>query len=221
MARRFPLLVVAWCACCSNPPVRGLHNSAARSAEPRSPPLGHGSTSEPHFITAEAIKANITAEPRLLFVDRESIASLDAALSLRVQPPRKGERVLVVSEPWESLGISYAHLLRGDDLVQTHRMYYRCSERGAAAGASTSRLCLAESRDGLAWTKPRLGVYGRNGSTANNILIDMQTGGHSVFRDTKPGISGRGWHRHHALRSTLTFFYTGKYHGLMAGHRVE
>ena len=46
---------------------------------------------------------------------------------------------------------------------------------------SHRRTCLAESADGLTWTKPSLGIYARNGSTANNILVEDS--GNSVFWD--------------------------------------
>ena len=46
------------------------------------------------------------------------------------------------------------------------------------------RICLATSCDGLSWAKPELNVYNRNGSTANNILLEDS--GVSAFLDGNP-----------------------------------
>ena len=55
------------------------------------------------------------------------------------------------------------------------------------ASRSPQRVCLAESRDGITWTKPRLGLYNFSGSTDNNILIGAE--GCSVFLDpVRPGV---------------------------------
>jgi hypothetical protein len=45
-------------------------------------------------------------------------------------------------------------------------------------------VCLATSSDGVTWVKPNLGVYTREGSTQNNIVIEDS--GNSVFIDHNP-----------------------------------
>lgn len=58
-------------------------------------------------------------------------------------------------------------------------MYYDCIEDPAIR-----RICVAFSTDGVTWTKPDLGVFERNGTMANNIvLLDS---GVSVFIDKNP-----------------------------------
>jgi hypothetical protein len=50
-------------------------------------------------------------------------------------------------------------------------------------------VCYAESRDGLTWTRPELGLCEYKGSTANNIILDSRTAtfdNFSVFRDPNP-----------------------------------
>ena len=46
-------------------------------------------------------------------------------------------------------------------------------------------LLYAESRDGLHWVKPSLGLVEFQGSTANNIQL-LNTHGMGVFKDTNP-----------------------------------
>jgi hypothetical protein len=131
--------------------------------------------------------------PHLLFVDRQDISHMDSRLETRVVPPVKGPRVLTPTEPWESWAVfAYNHVVRGVPGVRPHRMYYDCIEGngvppGGDGGAleagsiSSRRICLAESEDGVVWTKPQLGIFSRNGSTANNILLEDS--GNSVFQE--------------------------------------
>ncbi len=55
---------------------------------------------------------------------------------------------------------------------------------------SHRRICLATSNDGLSWTKPELGLFNLNGSTANNILLEDS--GVSVFIDGSPQAKASG-----------------------------
>ena len=49
--------------------------------------------------------------------------------------------------------------------------------------------CYAESRDGVRWTKPSLGLVEIQGSTDNNIILHGETSHNfSPFRDARPGI---------------------------------
>lgn len=123
--------------------------------------------------------------PRVLFVDSTQLSAIDTRLSFEVQPPTKGPLVIRASEPWESAGVAaYNAVVRGD-ASRPHRMYYDCIE-STNATTSLRRICLAESLDGLQWTKPSLGVFLLNGSASNNIICEDS--GVSVFIDTKPGV---------------------------------
>ena len=130
--------------------------------------------------------------PHLLFVNKSSsLVDLDARLELRMQPVHKERRVLWPTEPWESWAVfAYNHVVAGDEASgRLHRLYYDCIEgAGVPPGLqdtiSHRRICLAESKDGLSWTKPELGIYNRSGSTRNNILVEDS--GVSVFIDGNP-----------------------------------
>jgi hypothetical protein len=89
------------------------------------------------------------------------------------------------SEPWESWAVfaynSVVNVKPGE-----YRFYYDCIEgTGTPPGGkdatapeskvgaiSHRRICLATSSDGVVWTKPSLGIFNLNGSTANNILLE-------------------------------------------------
>jgi hypothetical protein len=132
----------------------------------------------------------------LLFTDLSLFASFDnTSLRLEMHRPEKGPLAIWPTEPWETMGNScYNHVLQvrpGEN-----RMYYDCIESCLHSnctiyGAIARRICLATSVDGLTWEKPALGFYSRNGSTANNILLeDSGVGGRQEATDM--GFRGRG-----------------------------
>jgi len=149
----------------------------------------------------ESAAAAASHSPHVLFVDHTQLASIDASLELRMQPPVKGPRVLWPTEPWESWAVfAYNSVVAGDKSAtppRPHRMYYDCIEgTGQPPGGrqlagqrpdaiSKRRICLAVSDDGLTWTKPKLGIFSVNISgvlsTANNILLEDS--GNGVFHD--------------------------------------
>lgn len=125
-----------------------------------------GTTQTPTRPTATTVTE---AFPYLLFVDREHISQADPRMTLRVQQPVKGPRVVTPTEPWEAWDIAaYNTVVAGTPGIRPHRLYYSCVE----APHGLPRLCLAESNDGVEWVKPSLGIYDFNNSTANNILLD-------------------------------------------------
>ena len=106
---------------------------------------------------------------RELFVDDHLIETLrDARRQLHHPTPR--EIAIVHDAPWEGAGSGYHSIIRDGDL---YRLYYR----GSALGVENGRLklgrevyCYAESRDGITFTKPMLGLHEYNGSKQNNII---------------------------------------------------
>ena len=57
-----------------------------------------------------------------------------------------------------------------------YRMWYRVDEGDPRVDAPTDRTwtCYAESRDGIAWEKPDLGLVSHGGSTRNNIVLEHE-----------------------------------------------
>jgi hypothetical protein len=106
-----------------------------------------------------AFAANTTAARRELFVDREQIAEL-RGVELRLATPLDAGPVFAFDKPWEGRFSGYSTLLRDGDRV---RAYYRGSPTAGQDGQPTEVTCYAESRDGLAFTKP-----------ARNIVLEGQ-----------------------------------------------
>lgn len=127
---------------------------------------------------------------RELFVDDFLIEKLDG-VELTLHRPVAREVAIVHDAPWEGETSAYHTVFRDGDL---YRMYYRGSGRGWRRGHLMERhhmshetTCYAESRDGIHWTKPELGLFKYEGSTANNIVW-AGPGGHNFapFKDTNP-----------------------------------
>ena len=120
-----------------------------------------------------------------LFVDDWLVEEMRGA-ELRLHHPVPREVAITFDEEWEGSGSAYVTVFEDDGRF---RMYYR------GAGFDMEReeplheqlVCYAESRDGIHWTKPELGIFEFSGSKANNIVW-MGVGHHNFtpFRDANP-----------------------------------
>lgn len=128
---------------------------------------------------------------RELFVDDHLISQLDGA-ELRMHKPEPAEVAIVCDAPWEGNISAYYSIFRDDD---RYRMYYRGAHFDEHAKKSTHRevTCYAESKDGIHWEKPKLGLFEFNGSKENNIVWDEEgspdTHNFTVFKDANPNVS--------------------------------
>ena len=122
---------------------------------------------------------------RELFVDGHLIESLkDARRQLHHPMPR--EVAIVHDAPWEGAGSGYHSVIHDGD---RYRLYYR----GSALGVENGRLktgrevyCYAESRDGIAFTKPEIGLHDFDGSKKNNVIwTGVGTHNFAPFLDTR------------------------------------
>jgi hypothetical protein len=124
-----------------------------------------------------------------LFVDHHLIDSLKGDAALKLQKPTPGEVALTADSPWEGNTSAYFTVFQDGEL---YRMYYRGSHFDEKTGKATHRevACYAESKDGLTWTKPKLGLVAFNGSRDNNIVWDGP-GSHNFtpFKDANPKAS--------------------------------
>lgn len=149
---------------------------------------------------------------RELFVDDTLIASGSNA-DLKLHQPMPRDVALVCDKPWEGNISAYYTVFQDGDL---YRMYYRGAHFNEAAKkpAHPEFTCYAESRDGLTWTKPELGLFEFNGSKANNIVwkaSDDTTHNFTVFKDENPGCPAES--RYKAL--------AGERPGLRAFHSAD
>jgi len=145
-----------------------------------------------------------------LFVDRFLIDRMEGDAKLQLHKPVPQEVVLVTDKSWEGNTSAYYTVFQDGD---RYRMYYRGSHFDERARRSAHRevACYAESRDGVHWTKPELGLLEFEGSKQNNIVWDG-VGSHDFtpFRDERPGCPAEA--RYKALGCAH-----GKYkHGLYA-----
>lgn len=117
----------------------------------------------------------------------------------QVHQPEYAGAVMVHDRPWEGDGCDFHNILVDkDELGTVYRMYYLGWQMDGMAVPTEKtpsftgiRVCYAESRDGLNWVKPDLGLVEYNGSVQNNIVLDVCHFGYAwdnfmVFRDDNP-----------------------------------
>ncbi len=132
-----------------------------------------------------------------LFVDDYVIESMDG-VRLRLQTPQPAGIVMNHDKPWEGTTSAYHSVFQDGDLF---RMYYRGSSHAGYTIQSLMKpgetpipeheqvACYAESRDGIHWNRPSLGLIEFEGSKDNNIVwIGNRAGGHNFapFKDGNP-----------------------------------
>ena len=123
---------------------------------------------------------------RELFVDHHLIDKLEGDAKLQLHRPEPKEVVLVTDKPWEGNTCAYYTIFRDGDIC---RMYYRGSHYDTETQRPTHRevTCYAESKDGIHWTKPNLGLFEFEGSKENNIVWDgIGTHCFVAFQDNNP-----------------------------------
>ncbi|MEQ1826823.1 MAG: hypothetical protein ABL921_12790 [Pirellula sp.] len=122
---------------------------------------------------------------RELFVDDYLIES-HRGTQLQLHQPQAQEVAIVCDAPWEGNISAYYTLFQDSDRF---RMYYRGAHFDENAKKSTHPefVCYAESKDGIQWTKPKLGIVEFDGSKDNNILLSGQgTHNFAPFLDSNP-----------------------------------
>ncbi len=149
-----------------------------------------------HRVSQAATGSAIHIGSRLeLFVDDFLIDRLDGVRRVLHQPI-PAELVLEHDAPWEGTGSGYHSVFQDGEL---YRMYYKAWHLEIQDGKLTSKAhplycCYAESRDGIHWEKPKLGLVPFRGSRANNIVLAygkigsvvVDPGHPAVFRDENP-----------------------------------
>ena len=127
---------------------------------------------------------------RELFVDRFLIEKLDN-VTLQLQRPQPAGVALRFDKPWEGQVSGYVTIIQDGDL---YRMYYRgrpLTGYGDNDPRAKEVTCYAESKDGITFTRPSLGLISFGGNKNNNaILADVGPVTHNFapFLDTRPGV---------------------------------
>jgi hypothetical protein len=113
-----------------------------------------------HAAGAEPASVEIGSRPTL-FLDHHLIAQTkNTALKLHSPIPRGV--VFTFDQPWEGGQSAYVTILKDGPKF---RMYYR---GGGDLGRECT--CVADSDDGIRWTRPKVGLFEFNGSRDNNIV---------------------------------------------------
>jgi hypothetical protein len=114
-----------------------------------------------------------------LFVDRFLVERLENA-TLKLHEPQLAP---AMAEPADHL--EYGTVIKDGDLF---RLYTRDGRRAKFDGDHTEVTRYCESRDGIHWTKPRLGLVEVDGSKDNNVILHEAPFCHNFapFLDTCP-----------------------------------
>ncbi len=141
-----------------------------------------------------------------LFVDDYLIASKKNVVR-RYHPFRKHKDnpLIVVDKPWEAHVVNVCTVLPGENGTG-FRMYYYCwTEDKASRKRRGSFMCYAESKDGLEWQKPNLGLYEWDGDGTKNNNILPGSAAHVMFTpwesDPNKRYQGVTGGRYHAFAS--------------------
>jgi len=119
---------------------------------------------------------------RELFIDDLLIDKLEGCRQ-ELHAPQPQEIVFQFDQPWEGIYSGYVTILKDGDRFL---MYYRGMPR-ASHDLDTEVTCVAESTDGIHWTRPKLGLYEVAGTKDNNVVLARNRGCHNFapFVDTR------------------------------------
>ncbi len=127
---------------------------------------------------------------RECFFDDYTINVEKTTAKFLLHSPVIKEQVMKFDKPWEGDGSTSQSIVKDGDI---YRLYYigRKMKYENTADDPGYFHCYAESKDGINWVKPELGIFDFEGSTKNNILGcrrkgKFQHGPMSVFLDTNP-----------------------------------
>lgn len=117
-----------------------------------------------------------------LFVDEYLVAQKNG-LALKLHDPIKREIVLTTDQPWEGMTCAYFSVIQVGKKVL---MYYRGSS-GGSDHSDAQVTCVAESTDGIHFTRPKLGIIEAGGTKDNNVIWrGVESHNFSPFLDTNP-----------------------------------
>jgi len=131
-----------------------------------------------------------------LFVDDYLVDAL-RGIDFRLHPPQRAGKVLTFDKPWEGIwsgavvvfqdGERYRMYYRGwssDDKKEVNPVLLLPGESVVPSHEDVT--CYAESRDGIRWTRPSLGLVEFQGSKDNNIVLKGHSHAFAPFKDQNP-----------------------------------
>jgi len=124
-----------------------------------------------------------------LFIDEDIVRTL-SEVEFTLNPARRAERVLHATDPWAAAGLGFVNVIQqGGEFRMWYEVWTYVEQ---IPGHWMSRLCYAVSKDGIHWTKPRLGQVEFEGSGRKmgqwNLYfgsddLSLRAGGLPVFPD--------------------------------------
>jgi hypothetical protein len=117
-----------------------------------------------HGLPAQVLQLGSQRE---LFVDHFLIAKMDG-VQLKLHEPRREGVAVKFDRPWEGAFSCYATVIKDG---ANYRMYYRGLPSATSDDSPEAVVCYAESKDGVTWTKPNLGLFEIRGTRENNVLL--------------------------------------------------
>ncbi|MDH4454929.1 MAG: hypothetical protein QE570_17285 [Verrucomicrobiota bacterium] len=117
-----------------------------------------------------------------LFVD-ELLVAQKSGVTYKLHDPIKREIVLTTDQPWEGMTCGYFSVIQDGKKVL---MYYRGSS-GGSDHSDAQVTCVAESTDGIHFTRPKLGLIEAGGTKDNNVIWrGVESHNFSPFLDANP-----------------------------------
>ena len=104
---------------------------------------------------------------RQLMVEKRLIDHLTQCRQVLHEPKDEGP-VLNFDAPWEGIHCGYCTMIRDGERF---RVYYRGLPETGKDGGPSEVTCMAESTDGIHWTKPNLDLFEIKGSKTNNVVL--------------------------------------------------
>ena len=120
------------------------------------------------------------------FIDQHLIESAEN-VTHQLNHPQPREIAITFDKPWEGRYCGYVTVLEDDG---HYRLYYRGLPNAGKDGSNAEVTCVAESTDGVTFTRPNLGLFDADGNKSNNIVLaDAAPFSHNFapFLDTRPG----------------------------------
>lgn len=121
-----------------------------------------------------------------LFADALLVDHLEGG-TLKLHEPHPANVALTFDAPWEGAFSAYVTVLRDGS---RYLCYYRGVPTAGRDGSENEVTCIAESPDGITFTKPSLGLYEVAGTRSNNVVLAGQapfSHNFAPFLDTRPG----------------------------------
>lgn len=139
------------------------------------------------WVSASAQEDNVIelGDRREIFVDRFLLDEFNG-VNLVMHAPIDEGVAFTFDNPWEGQFSGYCTIIKDGS---TYRAYFRGSSLSRSDGTETEVTCVAESKDGVKWTKPALNIYKINGTTKNNVILaDAPPATHNFtpFLDSNP-----------------------------------